>query len=146
MDSKQDESEVLQSLYVEIEQKLQVDDIKGFLYRNFVLSSNEMERLRIGAQFGTTRDLARELVGMLSAKGGHGASDLLLALEQCAASGYPQMGHNGLILKLKEALLPKQKHNIREDGGAGGGGGWGAQSSHGEREADHITNGGESKM
>ena len=50
-----------------------------------MISFNEIERLRIGLQFGIARDLARELVRMLSVKGGHCASDLLLGLEQCAA-------------------------------------------------------------
>ena len=91
MGSRQDEeSDVLQSLYVDFEQRLQVDDIKGFLFQNRTISPNEIERLRIGPQFGTTRDLARELLRMLSVKGGQCAADLLHALEQCAASENPE--------------------------------------------------------
>ena len=120
MDSM-DEVDILQSLYVDIEQRLQVEDIKGFLCQNRVISFNEIERLRIGPQFGTARDLARELVRMLSVKGGHCASDLLHALEQCAASESPQIAHDELILKLKEALLSRREDSIRGGGKRVGG-------------------------
>ena len=111
-----EEADILRSMYTDLEQKLQVDDIKGFLCQNRVISFNEIERLRIGLQFGTTRDLARELVRMLSVKGGHCASDLLLALEQCAASDNPQSGHDVLILKLKEVLLSRREGMVEEGG------------------------------
>ena len=114
-----DERDVLQSLYVDLEERLQVEDIKGCLYQNRVISFNEIEKLRIGPQFGTTRDLARELVRMLSVKGGHCALDLLHALEQCAASDSPQRAHDELILKLKEALLSRREGIV--DGGVGEG-------------------------
>lgn len=103
MESRQ-ESDIIQSLYVDFEQKLQVDDIRGFLYQNKVLSSNEMERLRIGLQFSTGRELARELMRMLLAKGGHCATQLLQALEGCAVSGNHQSAHDELVEKLREAL------------------------------------------
>ena len=104
-----EEADILQSMSTDLEQNLQVDDIKGYLYQNRVISFNEIERLRIGPQFGTTRDLARELVRILSVKSGYCASYLLLALEQYAASDNPQSGHDVLILKLKEALLSRRE-------------------------------------
>lgn len=137
MESRQDESDILQSLFVDFEQKLQVDDIKGFLYQNRVISRNEIEKLRIGPLFSTTRDLARELISVLSAKGGHCASQLLQALEGCAGTEYHQSAHDELIEKLKEALHAR----IRDDLGKGEGLGCSEKSSGRGQEAEPSSAG-----
>ena len=132
MESRQAESDIIQSLYVDLENKLQVDDIKGFLYQNKVITSNEMEKLRIGPQFSTARDLSRELMRMLSAKGGPCASQLLQALEGYDTLGNHQSAHDELVEKLREALHTRERNDL----GIGGGLGCTEQSSGRGQEAE----------